>query len=56
VLVKRLGIAFKEEYLDAVSNRQILARTLANLLNIYTEGKDVVRARQMARLFQLLEG
>ncbi len=55
VLVKRLGIPFKEEYLDAVNNRQILARTLANLLNIYTEAKDVVRAKQMARLFQLLE-
>jgi regulator of sirC expression with transglutaminase-like and TPR domain len=55
ILVKRLGIAFKEGYLDPVSNRQILARTIANLLNIYTERKDTLRAGQMARLFQLLE-
>lgn len=55
MLVKRLGIAFKEEYLDPVTNRQILARTIANLLNIYTEAKDTLRAGQMARLFQLLE-
>jgi regulator of sirC expression with transglutaminase-like and TPR domain len=55
MLVKRIGIPFKEEYLDAVTNRQIVARTLANLLNLYTEGKDVVRAKQMARLFQLLD-
>jgi regulator of sirC expression with transglutaminase-like and TPR domain len=55
VLVKRLGIAFKEEHLDPVNNRQILARMIVNLINVYTEQGNTPRAKQMTRLFQLIE-
>ena len=55
VLVRRLGIPFKHSYLDPAANLQILARMIVNLINIYTDQGNTVRAHWLAKLFQYLQ-
>jgi regulator of sirC expression with transglutaminase-like and TPR domain len=56
VLVRDLGYQFLEEYLDPSPNDQILARMIANLINIYTEQGLAARAHWLAQLFQSIQG
>jgi len=55
VLVKRMGFLFKEEHLDPVLPRQLLARMILNLINVYTEQGAVARAHWLTALFHLVQ-
>ena len=55
VMVKRLGLPFRQKYLDPVANVQILSRMIVNLVNIYTDRGQPARAHALAQLFQWLE-
>jgi regulator of sirC expression with transglutaminase-like and TPR domain len=51
VIVRKTGIAFKEEFLDGLTHRQILSRVMVYLINLYTERGAVARAQTLAYLF-----
>ena len=53
VLVRKLGFYFKEEYLDPVSNLQIIERMIVNLINIYSEQGASAKSHWLAQLFQI---
>ena len=55
VMVRRAGTTFKEEYLDPVTNRQILARTIAGLINVSSDQGARARAYWLARLYRIIE-
>ncbi len=48
------GYGFREEYLRAVSDREILARMLANLLSIYHSTQDEERTDRVSRMLAAL--
>jgi regulator of sirC expression with transglutaminase-like and TPR domain len=56
VMVRNAGYQFSEDLLDPVTNDQILARMIGNLLNHYTEQGNAARAHWLAQLFQSLQG
>ncbi len=55
VLVRRMGVPFRQAYLDPMSNLDILARQIVNLINIYSDMGLTVKARRMAQLLQMAE-
>ena len=54
VLVRRLGYTFREEHLDPVSNRDILARALAQMINVYSEQGATAKAKALSKLYRLI--
>ncbi len=50
------GYGFEEHYLDVVSNREILARTMRNLIQIYEQMKDDARQQTLEQFLTILEG
>lgn len=48
------GVAFQEEHLAASSDRDILLRTLGNLLRIYVKAEDRRRSERIAAMVKLL--
>jgi len=55
VLVRRLGIPFRQSYMDPATNIQILSRMVVNLINMYNDQGQTQKAQWLARLFQLLQ-
>lgn len=53
-LVRGHGISFQEEFLEMTPRRQILARVILNLINVYTEQTASARINWLTRLFELL--
>jgi regulator of sirC expression with transglutaminase-like and TPR domain len=54
-IVRKRGMAFQEAFLDPTPNRQILARMIANLVNVYTEQKQPGRAQWLTQILALFE-
>lgn len=54
-LLERCGIAFHERYLRAVTDREILSRTLGNLLRVYHAQGDQRRLNRVTAMLRLLE-
>jgi len=55
-LLRGLGVAFDERYLDPVPTRYILERTLNNLISVFTEHKRSHTARLHRRALDALRG
>jgi len=55
VLVKRLGVPFRQEYLDPMPNLGILARLIVNLINLYSDTGHDSKARRLAQFLQMAE-
>jgi regulator of sirC expression with transglutaminase-like and TPR domain len=55
VFVKRLGLAFRHEFLDPMPNLQILSRMIVNLINVFNDQGNTTRAQMLAQLFQLVQ-
>ena len=55
MLVRRLGVPFKQSYLDPNDKIQILSRLIVNLINFYTDEGNTQKAQWMAHLFQKLQ-
>lgn len=53
VLVRRLGMQFRDEYLDPMPNLPILSRLIVNMINVYNDMGNTTRAQHLAQLFQL---
>jgi regulator of sirC expression with transglutaminase-like and TPR domain len=49
------GYGFREEYLRAVDDRDVLARMLANLLGIYHSREDQSRCERITRMFEAIQ-
>jgi regulator of sirC expression with transglutaminase-like and TPR domain len=52
--LKDAGIPFREDYLRAVPDREILRRMLGNLLRIYMAAEDVRRMHRVGAMLKLL--
>ena len=48
------GYGFREEYLRAVTDREVLARMLANLLQIYHARQDAARTDRVTRMLSAI--
>ncbi len=55
MLVRKLGMPFRQEYLDPMTNLGTLARLIVNLINLYTDRGQTSKARRLAQLLQLIE-
>jgi regulator of sirC expression with transglutaminase-like and TPR domain len=54
-LVRHRGLTFKDSFLEATPNDQILSRMVVNLMNIYNEQGATLRAQWLGRVVQLLQ-
>ena len=54
-IVRARGLVFQEEFLAPTPNHQILTRTIANLVNVYTEQRQRSRTQWLTQILALFE-
>ncbi len=54
-IVRQRGMAFQDSFLAPTPHHQILSRMIANLVNVYTEQKQTMRAQWLTQILGLFE-